>query len=58
MRVLEILINLLMSIINTLNDNGFKIYDENDRDNYIEKISYCTEDDRLIVSFKEDKLNE
>lgn len=58
MRVLEILINLLMSIINTLNDNGFKIYDENDRDYYIEKISYCTEDDRLIVSFKEDKLNE
>ena len=47
MRVLEILINLLMSIINTLNDNGFKIYDENDRDYYIEKISYCTEDDRL-----------
>lgn len=55
MKVLEILINLLMSIINTLNDNGFKIYDENDRDYYIEKISYCTEDDRLIVSFKEDK---
>ncbi len=55
MKAFEVLLNLLISIINTINDNGFKIYDENDRDYYIEKISYCTEDDRLIVSFKEDK---
>ncbi|MDU5107156.1 hypothetical protein [Clostridium sp.] len=55
MKALEVLLNVLISIINQLNKDGFKIYDENDRDYYIEKISYCTEDDRLIVSFKEDK---
>lgn len=55
MRALEILLNLLMNIINTLNENGFKIYDAENREYYISKIDYCNEDDKLIVNFKEDK---
>lgn len=55
MKGLEVLINMLISIINTLNKHGLKLYDENDRDYYIDNISYCKTDDRLIVHFKEDK---
>lgn len=55
MKAFEILLNLLISIINTLNKDGFKIYDSNDRDYYIDSIEYCKEDDRLIFNCKEDK---
>ena len=55
MKAITVLINMLISIIKTLNEHGFKLYDENDRDYYIDSISYCKDDDRLIVHFKEDK---
>ena len=54
-KTLEVLLNMLVAIINTLNNHGFKLYDEDNRDFYISNITYCDVDDRLIVSFKEDK---
>ena len=55
MKAFEVLLNVLISIINTLNKNGFKIYDAENRDYYIDNIEYCGEDDRLIFNCKEDK---
>lgn len=52
---LETILNKLVIMINELNNNGFKLYDEDNRDFYISNITYCDVDDRLIVSFKEDK---
>ena len=55
MKALEVMLNLLINIINTLNMNGFKIYDSENRDFYISNIEYCKVDDRLIFNCKEDK---
>lgn len=55
MKAFEVLLNLLISIINILNKDGFKIYDAENRDYYISSIEYCGEDDRLIFNCKEDK---
>lgn len=55
MKAFEVLLNLLISIINALNENGFRIYDADNRDYYISNIEYCGEDDRLIFNCKEDK---
>lgn len=54
-KTLEVLLNMLVAIINALNEHGFKLYDEDNRDFYISNVTYCDIDDRLIVSFKEDK---
>lgn len=54
-KTLEVLLNMLVAIINTLNEQGFKLYDSENRDFYISNVTYCDIDDRLIVSFKEDK---
>lgn len=54
-KTLEVLLNMLVAIINALNEHGFKLYDSENRDFYISDITYCEVDDRLIVSFKEDK---
>lgn len=55
MKAFEVLLNLLTCIINALNKGGFKIYDAENRDYYIDNIEYCGEDDRLIFNCKEDK---
>lgn len=54
-KTLEDVLNKLEIMINALNNNGFKLYDEDNRDFYISNITYCEIDDRLIVRFKEDK---
>lgn len=54
-KTLEVLLNMLVAIINALNEHGFKLYDEDNRDFYISNVTYCDIDDGLIVSFKEDK---
>lgn len=55
MRALEVLLNVLISIINQLNKDGFKIYDAENREWYLENIEYCSEDDILIFNTREDK---
>lgn len=54
-KTLEAVLNKLDIMINALNEQGFKLYDEDNRDFYISNVTYCDIDDRLIVSFKEDK---
>lgn len=54
-KTLEDVLNKLEIMIKTLNEQGFKLYDEDNRDFYISNITYCEIDDRLIVSFEEDK---
>lgn len=54
-KTLEDVLNKLEIMIKTLNEQGFKLYDEDNRDFYISNVTYCDIDDRLIVSFKEDK---
>ena len=54
-KTLEVLLNMLVAIISTLNKHGFKLYDEDNRDFYISNVTYCDVDDRLIVNLKEDK---
>lgn len=55
MRSLRVLINTLNSILETLNSNDYKIYDNENNDYYMNKITYCDKNDRLYVHFKEDK---
>lgn len=55
MKSLDVLINTLNSILETLNNNDYKIYDNENRDFYMNKIAYCNQEDRLFVTFKEDK---
>lgn len=54
-KTLEDVLNKLEIMINALNEQGFKLYDSENRDFYISNITYCDIDDRLIVRFKEDK---
>lgn len=55
MRAFKILLRILTSIITILNEEGFKLYDTDNRDFYICNIEYCEKDDRLIFTCKEDK---
>ena len=55
MKALEVLINMLLSIINTLNEHGFKVYDADNRDWYLKSIEYCKEDDKLIFYTEEER---
>lgn len=55
MRAFKILLRILTSIINILNEEGFKLYDSNDQDWYISNIRYDGMDDRLYFDTEEDK---
>ncbi|MDU2155379.1 MULTISPECIES: hypothetical protein [Clostridium] len=55
MSVLEVLINSINAQIEELNKSNFKIYDSENKDYFIDTVSYCSEKDKLIVNFKEDK---
>lgn len=58
MKVFKILLKILISIINILNEEGFKLYDADNQDWYINNIRYSEDDDRLYFDMKEDKSNE
>ena len=55
MKAFKVLLKILTAIIKILNEEGFKIYDSENRDFYISNIEYCKFDDRLIFNCKEDK---
>lgn len=55
MRAFKILLKILISIINILNEEGFKLYDADNQDWYINNIRYNEDDDRLYFDLKEDK---
>lgn len=58
MKPFKILLKILTSIINILNEEGFKLYDADNQDWYINNIRYNEDDDRLYFDLKEDKSNE
>lgn len=58
MKAFKILLKILISIINILNEEGFKLYDADNQDWYINNIRYNEDDDRLYFDLKEDKLVE
>lgn len=55
MKSFKILLKILTSIINILNEEGFKLYDVENQDWYINNIRYSDEDDRLYFDTEEDK---
>ncbi|MDU5108861.1 MAG: hypothetical protein E6248_00325 [Clostridium sp.] len=55
MKAFKVLLKILVSIINILNEEGFKLYDSNDQDWYISNIRYDGMDDRLYFDTEEDK---
>lgn len=55
MKSFKILLKILTSIINILNEEGFKLYDVENQDWYIFNIRYSDEDDRLYFDTREDK---
>lgn len=55
MKAFKVLLKILVAIISILNEEGFKIYDSENRDFYISHIEYCKVNDRLIFNCKEDK---
>ncbi|MDU1279169.1 MAG: hypothetical protein E6960_11895 [Clostridium sp.] len=55
MKAFKILLKILISIINILNEEGFKLYDADNQDWYINNIRYNEDDDRLYFDLEEDK---
>ncbi|MDB1924095.1 hypothetical protein PMY56_13460 [Clostridium tertium] len=55
MKAFKILLKVLISIINILNEEGFKLYDADNQDWYINNIRYNEDDDRLYFDLEEDK---
>lgn len=55
MKSFKVLLKILVAIISILNEEGFKVYDSENRDFYISNIEYCKVEDRLIFNCKEDK---
>lgn len=55
MKALEVLINSINAQIEELNKADFKIFDDDNREYYLNKIKYCKEDDKLIFITEEDK---
>lgn len=55
MKSFKILLKILTSIINILNEEDFNIYDADNQDWYIFNIRYSDEDDRLYFDTREDK---
>lgn len=51
----KVLLRILKSIINILNEEGFKIYDPENHDWHIIDVRYCKEDDRLYFDTEEEK---
>lgn len=47
MKAFKVLLKILVAIINILNEEGFKLYDSDNQDWYINNIRYSKEDDRL-----------
>ena len=54
MRAFKILMKILVSIINILNEEGFKIYDIENPDYYISGYEYNADEDKIYVHFKGD----
>ncbi len=55
MRAFKILLKILISIINILNEEGFRLYDADNQDWYINNIRYSDEDNRLYFDTEEDR---
>lgn len=55
MKAFKVLLKILVSIVNILNEEGFKLYDSDNTDWYISNIRYDSNDDRLYFDTKEDK---
>lgn len=55
MKAFKILLKILISIINILNEERFKLYDADNQDWYINNIRYNEDDDRLYFDLEEDK---
>lgn len=51
----KVLLKILIAIINILNEEGFNLYDSNNRDWYISDIRYDGMDDKLYFDTKGDK---
>ncbi len=51
----KILLKILISILNILNEEGFKLYDADNQDWYINNIRYSGEDNRLYFDTEEDR---
>lgn len=55
MKAFKILLKILISVLNILNEEGFKLYDADNQDWYISNVRYSEDDDRLYFDLKEDK---
>jgi hypothetical protein len=48
------LMNSLNAQIQALNETGFKLYDEDNRECFINRVKYDGDDDKLICEFEEE----
>lgn len=55
MGAFKVLLKILISIINVLNEEGFNLYDADNQDWYIHNIRYDGMDNKLYFDTKEDK---
>ena len=51
----KVLLKILINIIKTLNEEGFKLYDYENPNYYISEVEYDPGEDRIFVKFEEDK---
>ena len=55
MKAFRILLKILINIIKTLNEEGFKLYDYENPNHYISGVEYDPWEDKIFVKFEEDK---
>ena len=51
----KVLLKILINIIKTLNEEGFKLYDYENPNYYISEVEYDPWEDKIFVKFEEDK---
>jgi len=51
----KVLLKILINIIKTLNEEGFKLYDAENPNYYISEVEYDPWEDKIFVKFEEDK---
>lgn len=57
-KTFKLIMEALEANLKILNDNGFEIYDAENRDFYIESIEYNQEEDKIFVNFMENCIDE
>lgn len=52
--VFKMLLQIINAVLSIMNENGYKIYDADNPDYFIQRVYYCKDDDRIKFTTEED----